>query len=77
MGWRVQGSNPGVGENFGTRPARPLEPLSLLYNRLCVIPESYIDGIVTLTTHPHLAPNLKKENALRPFSLWTFVACSR
>jgi hypothetical protein len=77
MCWRVRWSNPGVGEIFGTRPARPLEPPILQYNGLCVIPEGYIGRILTLTTHPHLGPNLKKAYALRLFSLWTFVACSR
>jgi len=38
IGWKFRGSNPGLGDNFRTRPARPLDPTSLLYNGLCVIP---------------------------------------
>ena len=30
--WTVQGSNPGGGEIFRTRPERPWGPSSLLYN---------------------------------------------
>jgi hypothetical protein len=67
MGRKVQGSNPGVGENLRTHPARPLIPPSLLYNGLCVIPWNYIGRIVTLTTHPHLTPKLKKGYALHQF----------
>ena len=33
MGWTVRGSNPGVVEIFRTRPDRPWDPPSLLYNR--------------------------------------------
>jgi hypothetical protein len=38
VGWKVRESNPGLDENFGTRPGRPLDPPSLRYNGLCVIP---------------------------------------
>ena len=31
-GWTVRGSNPDGGEIFGTRPDRPSDPNSLLYN---------------------------------------------
>jgi hypothetical protein len=31
-GWTVQGSNPGAGKIFRTRPDRPCSPPSLLYN---------------------------------------------
>ena len=31
-GWTVRGSNPGGGEIFRTRPDRPWDPPSLLYN---------------------------------------------
>ena len=56
MGWKVRGSDPGVGENLLPRPSRPLDPPSLLYNELCVIPGGYIGQIVAFTAHPHLAP---------------------
>ena len=32
---------------------------------------------MTLTTHPHLAPRLKKEYIYTSTPLWTFVICSR
>jgi len=32
MGWTVQGSNPGGGKIFHTRPDQPCGPPSLLYN---------------------------------------------
>ena len=32
MGWTVRGPNPGGIEIFRTRPDRPLDPPSLLYN---------------------------------------------
>ena len=32
---------------------------------------------VVLTTHPHLAPRLKKSRAIPFLSLWAFVACYR
>ena len=37
-GWTVQGSNPGGGEIFRTRPDRPWCPPSLLYNGYRVFP---------------------------------------
>jgi hypothetical protein len=52
IGGTVRGSNPGGGEIFSTRPDRPWGLPSLMYNRY---------RIVALTTHPHLAPRLKKE----------------
>jgi len=38
MGWTVRGSNPGKGEIFRTRPDRPWDPPSLLYNGCRVYP---------------------------------------
>ena len=38
MGWTVQGSNPGGGEIFRTRPEWPWDPPSLLYNGYRVFP---------------------------------------
>jgi hypothetical protein len=37
-GWTVRGSNPGGGEIFRTRPDRPWDPPSLLYNGYRVFP---------------------------------------
>jgi hypothetical protein len=37
-GWTVRGSNPGGGEIFRTRPDRPWDPPSLLYNGHRVFP---------------------------------------
>jgi hypothetical protein len=42
--WTVRGSNPGVGENFRTRPDRPWGPPSLLYNGYRVFPGSKAAG---------------------------------
>jgi len=54
------GSNPCVGEIFRTISVRPLGPTNLLYNGYRVsFPDS--GGSVALTTHPHVAPRLKKE----------------
>ena len=36
-------------------------PPSLLHNGYKVTPGDNADGVVALTTHPHLAPRLKKE----------------
>jgi len=49
----------GGGEIFLTCPDRPWGLLSLLDNRYGVFPGDKAAG--TLTTHPHLAPRLKKE----------------
>jgi hypothetical protein len=73
MGWKVRESNRGMDENFSTRPAPPLDPPSLQYNGLCVIPERYIGRIAVLTTHPGLAPNLKKENVVPPGPSWAVL----
>ena len=60
-GWTVRGSNPGGGEIFRTCPDRPCGPPSLLYNGYRVFPGGGKRPGVALTTHPHLAPRLKKE----------------
>jgi hypothetical protein len=49
------------GEIFRTRPDRPWGPPSLLCSGQCVIPGGKAAGGVELTTHPLLAPRLKKE----------------
>jgi hypothetical protein len=51
------------GEIFRTRVDRPWGPPSLLYNRYRVFPGGRVARGMALTTHPHLAPMLKKENS--------------
>ena len=58
--WTVRGSNLGGGEIFRTLPDRPWGPPSHLYNGYQVFPGGKVAG-GGLTTHPHLAPRLKKE----------------
>ena len=60
-GWTVWGSNPDGEEIFRTRPDRPWGPPSLLYNGYRVFPGGKVGRGVALTTHPLLAPKLKKE----------------
>ena len=43
-GWTVCGSNPGGGRIFRTRPDRPWDPPSLLYNEYQVFPGGKADG---------------------------------
>jgi hypothetical protein len=77
--YRLDG--PGIksrcGEAFLIRPDRPCGPPSLLYNRYRVFTGGKSGHGVALTTHPHLAPRLKKEYSLTLLPLWAFVACSR
>jgi hypothetical protein len=49
-------SNPSGGEIFRTRPDRPWDPPSLLYNGYRVFPGGKGGRSVTLTTHPLLVP---------------------
>ena len=49
------------GEIFRTRVDRTWIPPSLLYNRYRAFPRGKLARGVALTTHPHLAPMLKKE----------------
>jgi hypothetical protein len=60
--WTVWGSNPVGAEVFLTRPNRPWGPPTLLYNRyrVCLGGRESGQGL-TLTTHPNLAPRLKKQ----------------
>jgi len=51
------GLNPGGGKVFSTCPDQSWVPTSLLYSEYCVIPR----GKAALTTHPNLAPRLKKD----------------
>jgi hypothetical protein len=55
MGWKVRGSNPGVGENLRTRPARPWNH-PVYYTMNYVIPWGFIGRIVALTIRRYLAP---------------------
>jgi len=61
--WIVRGSNPGEGEIFRTRPDRSWGPPSLLYNVYGFFPRGKSGRGVALTTHPYLAPRLKKEQS--------------
>ena len=64
MGCKARGSNPDLGENFGTRQFQPLAPTGLLCNGLYAFTgggRGYSGRIVALTIHPHLAAKLKKE----------------
>ena len=75
--WTVGGSNPGVGENFRTRPDRPWGPPKLIYNGYRVSfpglkrPERGVD-------HPPLSSaEVRGRVELHLYSLWDFVTCSR
>jgi len=60
-GWAVRGSNPGGGEIFPTRPDRALGPTLLPVQWVPgPFPGEYGGRCVAFTTHPHLAPRLKK-----------------
>jgi len=64
------------GEVFRSRPDRPWGPPSLLYMGTVSFPGVKRPGVV-LTTHPHLAPRLKKGRAIHLLPLWAFVVCWR
>jgi hypothetical protein len=54
-GWTVRGLTPGGGKIFRTRPERPWDPPSLLYNGYRVFPGGKRPG--SCVEHPfHLAP---------------------
>jgi hypothetical protein len=72
-----RGSNPGGREFFRTRPEWPWSPPSLLYNGDRVFLGGQSGRGVALTTHPHLAPRLRKEPSYTFTPLWAFVACPR
>jgi hypothetical protein len=60
--WTARRSNPGGGEIFRTRPDRPWDPRSLLYNGYRVFPGGKAAG--RGADHPpHLVPRLKKEQS--------------
>jgi len=69
----VRGSNPGVGEIFRTRPARPWGPPSLPYKGYRVISGGNADV-------QHLSPSsaeVKNSICIRLLPLLTFVPCFR
>ena len=72
-GWTVQGSDPGGGEVFRTRPDRPWGPPSLLYNRYRVFPGVKHPGCGV--DHPPLASAEVKER-VELYLYCHFVACS-
>jgi len=74
--WRVREPNPGGGEVSRSRPDRPWGPPSLLYMGTVSFPEVKRPGVV-FTTHPHLAPRLKKGRSIHLLPLWAFVVCYR
>jgi hypothetical protein len=59
-GWTAPGSNLRMGEIYRTNPDRAWGTPSLLYNGYRVFFRVKRVG-KALTTHPHLAPSLKKE----------------
>ena len=61
-GRSVRRSIPGGSDIFRTRPDRPWGPPNLLQNGYWVIPGSKAAG--ALTTHPHLAPRLRKSKTI-------------
>jgi hypothetical protein len=63
-------------EIFCCRSDRLWGTPNLLYNgyRLCFVVVK-LRG-VALTTHPHLAPSLKKECSYTFTPIWAFLACS-
>jgi hypothetical protein len=68
-GWTVRGSNSGGGQ---ARPDRPWGPFSLLY-RVPGLSRGWSGWVVALTTHPQLAPRLKKEQSYTSTPVWAFV----
>ena len=62
-GWIVRELIPGGGEVFRTHPDRPWGQPSLLYNGYQVSFPGVKQPGMALTTQPHLAPRLKKEQS--------------
>jgi hypothetical protein len=71
----VRGSNPGGGERFSA-PVQTC-PLSLLCNGNRVSYPGIKRPRRGLTTHPCIAPRLKKTIPITLFPLWAFMACYR
>jgi hypothetical protein len=65
------------GEIFRTRPDRPWDPPSLLYNGYRVFPGGKACRDVVLTTHPLLAPRSRMSRAILYSPSRTLVACYR
>ena len=65
-GWTVRGSNPGGGKIFRTRPDRPWDPPSLLYNGNQVSLPGVKRSGRGVNHPPHLAPRLKKKYSYLP-----------
>jgi len=61
MNWKVQGSNPCVGEIFHTRPDPPWGQFSLLYNGYRISFPGVNRPGRGVDHPPHLAPKLKKD----------------
>ena len=61
MDWTVRGSNPSGGEIFRTRPDRPWDPPSLLYNGHRVSFPGVKRPGRGVDYPPHPAPRLKEE----------------
>ena len=76
--YRLDG--PGIESRCGARfstPNRPWGPPGLLYNGYRVSPGGKAAGSVALTTHPHLAPRLKKSRAIPLLHYWAFMVYYR
>ena len=76
-GWTVPRSNPGGGEIFRTRPNRPWDPPSLVYNVYRVFPRGRVPGAWCWPPTPTSAPRSWKRRAIPLLTLWAFVACYR
>ena len=59
--WADRRSNPGGGKIFRTRANRLWDPPSFVHNEYRATPGGNVAWGLALTTHPHLAPRLKKE----------------
>jgi hypothetical protein len=77
-GWRVRGSNPGVGEIFRTRSDRPWGPLNLLYNCYRVsFPRVKRQGCDVNHPPPFSAEVKEKVQLYLSLPHWASMTCSR